>query len=118
MSQVTTQEADFSLLTSLRNDGLLLQCKENTLLSGRIGRATAFYMLQYHRDRILAAAKYFDWDAVVSRLEGETGLSRLHEDLTAEVDQWQASSGSEGPLKVRLSSGRRNSLVNQVVRYG
>lgn len=93
-------QAKFELITSLRQDPVLLESSENTLLSGQEGTPTKFYMFEYHRDRLLAAAEFFRWEAVVSKLQGPRGLDYLYHDLVAEVDRWQSREGVSMPLKV------------------
>ncbi|KAI9842808.1 MAG: hypothetical protein M1837_006911 [Sclerophora amabilis] len=95
--------ADFSLFSSLRYDPQLLQSAPNSDLSGRKGHPSPFYMLRFHRDRMLAAAAHFGWDSTTSRLQGDQGLLRLEQDLEAEVGTWlsgdgrkQGSSSEEG----------------------
>ena len=78
MSQVQPILQDnptFDLFTTLRYDPILLSSDENTLLSiSNPKRPTPFYMLQYHVDRLRAAAEYFDWEAALARLEDEGTL--------------------------------------------
>ncbi len=100
MASPTTDAVEFSLLTSLRHDPILLRSDENTVLSGRAGQPTAFYMLRYHRDRLLEAAEHFAWENVTSRLGGDAGLVRFHDNLTTEVGARQTSMTAMEPLKV------------------
>ncbi len=91
---------DFKILTSLRYDPLLLQSQENTRLSGRNdNRPSPLYMFRYHRDRLLDAAKHFQWDPVVAKLDGPAGLVRFEEDVLRDVegfvDQLQLNRNSQ-----------------------
>jgi 4-amino-4-deoxychorismate lyase len=85
-------EADFSLFSSLRYDPNLLQIPANASVSHKPDTPSPFYMLRFHRDRMLLAAKYFQWEKAVSRLTGDVGLEHLNQDLEGEVKNWFASS--------------------------
>ncbi|KAJ4356940.1 Aminodeoxychorismate lyase [Ascochyta clinopodiicola] len=90
----------FQLFTSLRYDPLLLSSEENSRPDLNFVTPSPFYMLAYHRDRMVEAAQHFDFDLVTKRLaDGK----RLHEDLLQRVKAWQKSEGKEdGPLKLRV----------------
>ncbi|KAI9768847.1 MAG: hypothetical protein M1840_004661 [Geoglossum simile] len=95
--------ADFSLFSSLRYDPGLLQSPENASVSCAPGTPSPFYMLRYHRDRMLLAAEYFQWDSAALRLAGDAGLERLNQELEAEVMNWFApnSAPDSQSLKIR-----------------
>ncbi|KZM19024.1 Aminodeoxychorismate lyase [Ascochyta rabiei] len=90
----------FQLFTSLRYDPLLLSSVENSRPDLNFVTPSPFYMLAYHRDRMVEAAQHFDFDLVTKRLaDGK----RLHEDLLWSVKAWQKSEGKQdGPLKLRV----------------
>ena len=96
----------FEVLTSLRYDPLLLSSPLNTALSSDPTSPTGFYMLSYHHARLLAAVSDLGWNRPIELLEGVTnpdeGLPWLTRILTTSVEQCQKSSGTTGPLKVRL----------------
>ncbi|KAH0559520.1 hypothetical protein GP486_003967 [Trichoglossum hirsutum] len=96
-------QTDFLLFSSLRYDPRLLQVPANASVSHKPGVPSSFYMLRFHRDRMLLAAEHFQWDKAVSRLAGDVGLERLNHDLEDEVQSWFASSDEQGSqsLKVR-----------------
>lgn len=99
--------ANFHLFTSLRYDPLLSKNYYNAMLYGQGNnnrRWGPFYMLRYHRDRILEAAQYFKWKEVSLRLAGEDGLRRFEQDLWDKV-KVHAKENSPGPLKVRCWPG-------------
>ncbi|EON63241.1 hypothetical protein W97_02468 [Coniosporium apollinis CBS 100218] len=65
-------------------------------------------MLVYHRDRMLEAAQYFDWDNVATSLKDGVGFSRT---LLSEVERYQAGKGSNGePLKIRVLFNKAGEL--------
>lgn len=66
-------EPEFDIISTIRSDGTLLYSKHNTRVNAE--SPTQFYMLRYHRDRMLAAAKAFRRDT--SPLEGTEGLTKL-----------------------------------------
>jgi 4-amino-4-deoxychorismate lyase len=76
----STEEEDFSLFSSLRHDRLLLQSPENTTASGST-TPCPFYLLEYHRDRMVCAAHHFEWpEAVIASLEDLNGFRRACEE--------------------------------------
>jgi len=91
---VTMEEPDYQLFSSLRFDPLLLHSSANTTLHGS---KSPFYMLPYHRDRILQAATHFGWPAAEQTLTGPEGLQRLGQALEKSIDLTSAK-----PLRVRV----------------
>ena len=95
----------FDIISTVRYDPLLFHSEENT----RINTTTLarmpipFYMLSYHRDRMLASAKAFGWNP--SPLEGpeafEKLLDMLHDHLESEH-----SNRDFAPLMVRWADPR------------
>lgn len=95
-----TSEADFQLFTSIRYDPLLLESEENSRSDLNFITPSPFYMLAYHRGRMLEAAQHFDFDAVAERLQDGHAL---HEELLKRVKGWQSTNPSQtGPLKLRI----------------
>lgn len=89
----------FELFTSLRYDPILLQSEENGSGDFNFEAKSPFYMLKYHRDRMLEAALYFDWTIVARKLSRG---SAFHEELLQGVQQWQKETKTaDAPLKVR-----------------
>jgi 4-amino-4-deoxychorismate lyase len=85
------------LFTSLRYDPLLLTSDENSRTDLNFVAPSPFYMLAYHRDRMLEAAQHFDFDAVVATLaDGE----ELHRQLLKRREAWASENDKQdGPLK-------------------
>ena len=91
---------EFQLFTSIRYDPLLVTSKENSRPDLNFVTPSPFYMLTYHRDRMVEAAQHFDFDAVTKALADG---SALHSTLLSKVREWQAKEKKEdGPLKVRI----------------
>lgn len=92
--------ATFHLFTSLRCDPNLRQVPASKLdhAGWNYHNESPFYMLDLHRDRVLRAAKHWDWAKVVGALEGETGLRTLSEFLTSSLVPARAA-----PLRVKLT---------------
>ncbi|KAK3685883.1 putative 4-amino-4-deoxychorismate protein [Podospora appendiculata] len=82
------REESLSIFSTLRYDLQLLQVPSRSM--GHAGwnhkTASPFYMLNYHRDRILNAAVHFGWDRVVESLSGDGGLDLLAARLTRVVE--------------------------------
>lgn len=89
---------NLKLFTTLRYDAALAD------LPGRPGFSdlgwnrvpSPFYMLDYHRDRLLRAATYWAWPAAVEAIAGEPGLRRLEAYLAPLARQF-------GPVPQRLT---------------
>ncbi|KAG9252089.1 aminotransferase [Emericellopsis atlantica] len=66
--------------------------------------SSPFYLLDYHRDRILDAARHWNWERAIAQLEGQQGLDRLSQGLAELV-------GSEThPLRLRIVIDREGLL--------
>jgi hypothetical protein len=89
------QEPTFDLFTSLRYDPILIESQENARVDGSGEDWSPFYMLSYHRDRILAAATHFEWDAVIQKLEHEAGLKLLKGEMTLAVAKYFGENGDQ-----------------------
>lgn len=86
LPRTPAMDGSFSLLSSLRYDPLLSAAADNV-------PASPFLLLHYHHDRILRAARYFEWPApATSRL---TPASLLLACTAAAAD-------SPTPLKLRV----------------
>ncbi|KAF1917577.1 hypothetical protein BDU57DRAFT_513904 [Ampelomyces quisqualis] len=93
-------ESDFQLFTSIRYDPLLIQSQENSRSDLNFIKPSPFYMLAYHRGRMVEAAQHFDFHAVDERLKDGT---ILHQELLKRVKEWQKSENKpDGPLKLRI----------------
>ena len=79
-------ETSFHLFTSLRYDPLLLRSPSNSSPTLNFTTPSPFYMLVYHRDRMLEAAQHFDFHAVASYLSDG---AKLHQTLLDRV--WDPS---------------------------
>jgi 4-amino-4-deoxychorismate lyase len=90
---MTTGQPDFQLFSSLRFDVLLLESPANCALSMA---PSPFYMLPYHRDRMLEAATHFGWSGAAERIRGAQGLRYITQKLEASMDI-----KSTTPLRVR-----------------
>jgi 4-amino-4-deoxychorismate lyase len=89
------------LFTSMRYDPILLNSSENSRPALNFIYPSPFYMLAYHRDRMVEAAQHFDFDAVTAALSDG---SALHKGLLDRVKTWQTQEGAQdGPLKLRIS---------------
>ncbi|KZF19596.1 D-aminoacid aminotransferase-like PLP-dependent enzyme [Xylona heveae TC161] len=98
-------EEQFDLFSSLRYDPALLHCEANSQLYG-LTFPNAFYMLPYHRDRMLSAATHFGWPQAIKTLDAEKGLTSLYEVLSAQVNEYYSGKSihenERTPLKVRV----------------
>jgi 4-amino-4-deoxychorismate lyase len=89
----------FQLFTSLRYDPLLLESQENSRPDLNFVSPSPFYMLAYHRGRMVEAAQHFDFYAVEERLrDGNV----LHEELLKRVKEHVTKDSKDVPLKLRV----------------
>lgn len=91
-------EDNLKLFTTLRYDPALLDMPGQPGFSdlGWNQDPSPFYMLDYHRDRLLRAATYWAWPAATEAIAGEPGLRRL----TAYLEPL---AGQFGPVPQRLT---------------
>lgn len=94
---------DFQLFTSMRFDCILESVRDKTRcdLGWNSERPSPFYMLDYHRDRMLKAATHWGWTKAVATIEGSHGLARLHSFLRETLEQdgrWE----NKQPLRLRV----------------
>lgn len=92
---------NFQLFTSLRYDPTLLSDDQSKYCAWNSKQQSPFYMLDYHRDRMLRAATYWRWEKAVAAIEGPEGLERLEAFLTEKTKPQSADKPMR--LKVLLS---------------
>jgi 4-amino-4-deoxychorismate lyase len=90
-------EDEFQLFTSLRYDPLLLKSDENSRSILNFVAPSPFYMLTYHRDRMVEAAQHFDFFEVEKRLQDGKAL---HEELLKRARSEIEKTGKDEPMKV------------------
>ncbi|KAG9204441.1 hypothetical protein G6514_000898 [Epicoccum nigrum] len=99
----------FQLFTSMRYDTILLNSSENSRPDLNFVTPSPFYMLAYHRDRMVEAAQHFDFDAVTAALSDGPAL---HKELLDRVKAWQTQEGAQdGPLKLRISFDKAGQMT-------
>jgi 4-amino-4-deoxychorismate lyase len=92
-----TSEDEFQLFTSLRYDPLLLDSDENSPSILNFVAPSPFYMLAYHRDRMVEAAQHFDFSEVEKRLKDGTAL---HQELLQRTNSEIEKTGKDVAMKV------------------
>jgi 4-amino-4-deoxychorismate lyase len=100
--------ADFQLFTTIRYDPALLNVSPGSHVPEWNRKLSPWYMLDYHRDRMVRAAEHFGWAAAVTTLSGEEGMTRL-EEFVAQVASMITDSA---PHRVKIlldESGRLSS---------
>lgn len=95
--------ANFEIFTSIRSDVVLKDSRFNTSLSGT-GELSQFYMLRYHRDRLLSAAKQFNFTEAIKFLSGSASAQILELKLLEYLLHKFGSSSYLEPLKVPSGS--------------
>ncbi|XXH03508.1 TOM (translocase of outer membrane) complex component [Hypoxylon texense] len=101
---------DFQIFTSVRYDPALLKVPDLGFTNpGWNQESSPFYMLDFHRDRMLRAAIYWKWEAAVAAISGKGGLGNLKrflQNITSEI--------SDGPHRVMITLTRDGSLGHQI----
>lgn len=89
-----TDSSPVELFTSLRYD---IKCAKVEPEYGPL------YMLNYHRDRLVEAARFFNYQAVLEDCEGENGLDWLKAKLENAVEDWtERNQGRQGELCLKI----------------
>ncbi|KAA8569154.1 hypothetical protein EYC84_000823 [Monilinia fructicola] len=104
-----SSEPTFQLFTSLRYDPLLLQSPQN-IQSWPLSSPSPcpFYILPYHRDRLLHAAHRFNWPNAIFAISGPSGFQNLLDTLTKNID-----TNSATPLRVRVVLNYEGTLTTE-----
>ncbi|KAI0870332.1 putative 4-amino-4-deoxychorismate protein [Hypoxylon argillaceum] len=90
------------LFTTIRCDLELLKVPDQGFTNaGWNQNPSPFYMLDFHRDRMLRAAIYWGWDAAVKRLKGDDGLQALETLLRTNVTEV-----ADSPYRAKILIGR------------
>jgi hypothetical protein len=93
----------------MRYDTILLKSSDNSRPDLNFVTPSPFYMLAYHRDRMVEAAQHFDFDAVTAALSDGPAL---HKELLDRVKAWQTQEGAQdGPLKLRISFDKAGQMT-------
>ncbi|CAK7234966.1 Aminodeoxychorismate lyase [Sporothrix curviconia] len=97
----TPDGSAFQLYSSVRYDATLRTVAGNEALKHagwNYKNSSPYYMLDFHRDRLLRAATHWGWEAAVAAVSGDAGLARLSEVLDkAVVDE------KDGPNRCRIT---------------
>lgn len=103
---VTRGAPGFEILSSIRADTLLASSPKNALLSDHDGtmEPSSFYMLRYHRDRMLQAAEDLGWADTCDTIAGPSGLGLLRQVLHSYFVSESGRHGPPKPLKVNVST--------------
>ncbi|KAK6333374.1 hypothetical protein TWF718_011188 [Orbilia javanica] len=99
MSSSTAPESSFDLFSSLQFSPTLTSSAENTVICGK---PCPFYMLNYHRDRILHAAYNFGWQDAVTALEAPDSLDLIQVKCLDAVDGALGEVEDKGDVAVRV----------------
>lgn len=97
--------AAFQLYSSVRYDATLRSVADNSQLKHagwNYTQSSPFYMLDFHRDRLVRAATHWGWEAAVAAVSGDEGLQRLGEVLEKAVNVNE----NKGPNRCRITLGQ------------
>jgi hypothetical protein len=98
---------DFQLFSSIRYDPVLFQVPSSNLSHAGWNwtNASALYMLDYHRDRMLRGAAHWGWDAAVEVLKGDSSLKELAETISRSIGD-----NNQHAMKVRIAITKEGKL--------
>lgn len=102
-------DQDFQIFTTVRHDPQLIQISgsEPWQHAGWNYRTESpFYMFDFHRDRLLKAARYWKWSSAVELLSSEDALDELSKTTLARI-----SSQSEDPVRVKILISRQGQVT-------
>lgn len=99
---------DFQLFTSLRYDRSLLPLRDlhPQDLGWNTYKSSPFYMLDYHRDRMLRAATHWQWNEAIEAIHGPEGLARLESFLVEDPNLQD-----DTPKRVKVLLTRKGKLA-------
>src|SRR4051812_40380117 len=102
----------FQLFTSLRYDIALVGVPKTGFehAGWNFKNASPWYMLDFHRDRMLRAATHWNWEPAIAAISGETGLERLRSFMTQAVEE----AGQQAPLRVKVTLSRLGELGYEI----
>ncbi|KAM7223382.1 Aminodeoxychorismate lyase [Rhypophila decipiens] len=123
MTSKPEDSPDFEIHTSIRYDPALTAVYSNPDFKHagwNYLNKSPLYMLPFHRDRLLRAATYFNWEAAITLLSGDQGLETLAQFITTELENKSdpnrpatraATRDQSQPLKLRISVSKSGSLA-------
>ncbi|CAK7233638.1 Aminodeoxychorismate lyase [Sporothrix bragantina] len=97
----TPDGSSFLLYSSVRYDATLRSAAGDEALKHagwNYSNSSPYYMLDFHRDRLLRAATYWGWEEAVVAVSGDAGLARLSEVLDKAVEEEK-----DGPNRCRIT---------------
>ncbi|KAA6414075.1 MAG: hypothetical protein FRX48_02437 [Lasallia pustulata] len=101
-SRLPDVPTDFQVISSIRCDENLQGLRTNSELGRNPEQPCIYYMLRYHRDRMLAAATEFSWSKACRALDGEKGLMFLEQILNEHVKSQSSSIPPAEPMQLRI----------------
>jgi len=105
-------EDTFQLFTSLRYDDTLVGTPKTEFhhAGWNFENSSPWYMLGFHRDRMLRAATHWGWEDGIALINGDAGLQTLKSHMTDAV----AAAGETGPLRVKVTLSRLGKLGYEI----
>ncbi|EFX04217.1 hypothetical protein CMQ_1145 [Grosmannia clavigera kw1407] len=98
-------DSSFELFSSVRYDDALRDLPQKSAFAyggWNTRQSSPFYMLDFHRDRLLRAAEHWEWEDAAATITGDDGLQRLERVLQSSVDGHTLNNG-DGPLRCRVA---------------
>lgn len=108
MNSYLTMDQDFQLFTTVRYDPQLIQVASSALwqhAGWNYDHVSPLYMFDLHRDRLLKAAKHWNWEPAVELLSSEHALNHL-----SKVTLDHVGSQTEHPVRVKILVSRHGQI--------
>ncbi|KAI9881541.1 MAG: hypothetical protein M1830_000104 [Pleopsidium flavum] len=99
-SQPSSTDSEFQIFSSTRYDLNLENCEANNPFNHPQGSSSPFYMLRYHRDRMLNAAQHFGLERACARLGNDMGFKSFTQLLQQRLSELNGPDHCLDPLKV------------------
>lgn len=110
MSATSTASTDFQLTTIIRYEpGLLASQRFHEGVADRFKTISDFYLLAFHQDKVMNAAKHFNWPTqLIERYSGDRGLQVLYAKLLLHIHEDRRA---DGPLQFLIGLAKDGTLV-------
>ena len=100
-------DGDFSVVTVLRYDPALTQVTGSAFehAGWNHGHSSPFYLLDFHRDRMLKAATYFQWQPAIDVLSADGVLKALDQSSRSFIGAFESN-----PIRLKILVNRHGKI--------
>jgi len=107
-------DTDFQVFSSLRYDPALRQVSNSSssYASWNHMNASALYMLDFHRDRMLRAVTHWGWEAAIAAISGDVGLKAVESFILQNIKE----DDKDPPLRVKIELSKHGKMTVNAFR--